>query len=139
MDFNISFYSDQLGVLIGWAIITHENNQPYFDSDDDHVTDSAVLEAVVDFMVDNTRASGTMHLEREDQSLIVTGKVIAMYPLTREIAQALNIDTGGRYGAVALVRALPWVIDAYKKGLITGFSFGGDADESNIQLVEGVG
>lgn len=135
MDFTISAFDDSMGVLIGWGIVSYEKGKRYFDLDGEHFTEDAIEHAVVDFMASEERHAGIMHMKKSDGSLLVAGKVISLFPLTREFAKALDIDTNGKFGAVAIVRPEPWIVAAYEQGLISGFSFGGSASDEFIEEV----
>lgn len=115
---------DSLGLVFGWGLITSEGDQPYFDTQGDHITDEAMLEAVTDFML-KSRIAADMHPEREeDGSVRRDGDVVFAFPLTADVAKAFGIETD-RTGLLVAVKPSPEVLGKFRDGTYTGFSIGG--------------
>ena len=111
-------FDKRLGLAIGFAIVCKESGEDYFDVQDDHAPESAMLEAAADFMM-NSRVGKTMHAGEQ------TGDVVFAFPLTTEIAKSLEISTK-RTGL--LIGFRPTDMETLLKlmrGEFTGFSIGG--------------
>jgi hypothetical protein len=110
--------SEDLGLVFGWAIITHEDGQPYFDLQGDHITQKAMLEASTDFAL-NGRTMRVMH-----EGGAVGSGVVHLMPLTDEVAGAFGIDCQKR-GLMIAVKPDASTLKKFKDGELTGFSIGG--------------
>jgi hypothetical protein len=106
----------ELGLVFGFAIVCKRDGQEYFDLQGDHITERAMLGAAADFML-HSRASGEMH-EWPD------GTVVFAFPLTTDIAKALDITTK-QTGLLIAMKPSPEVLAKFKSGEYTGFSIGG--------------
>lgn len=109
--------SEELGLVFGFAVICKRDGVEYFDLQDDHIPEQAMLEASTDFMSDTNRTQGDMH-KTED------GQVVFAFPLTTEIADALAIKTRDT-GLLVAIRPSKTVLQKFKSGEYTGFSIGG--------------
>lgn len=115
---------DELGLVFGWAIVSNQNGEPYFDKQDDHIPEDAMLTAAADFMMSD-RINGEMHIKEEDGSQEVKkGTIVFAWPLTEEIAKAFNIKTD-QTGLMIAAKPDDDVLDKFKDGTYTGFSIGG--------------
>jgi len=121
---------DNLGLVFGYAIVCQEDGKDYFDLQGDHIPEDAMLKASVDFM-QGDRVLGDMHRYKEG------GKVVFAFPLTTEIAKALNIGIQKSGLLIAVKPALKETLEKFKSGEYTGFSIGGQrvADEE-VENVE---
>lgn len=108
---------ESLGLVFGFAIVSKIDGEPYFDSQDDHIPDEAVLKAGTDFFA-NARVAKEMH--RGDQ----IGEVIFGFPLTEDIAKSLSIESRV-HGLLIAMKPNPEVLSKFKDGTYTGFSIGG--------------
>lgn len=129
----VSKVDSELGLVFGWGIICKIDGEPYFDSQSDHIPESAMLKATADFML-KSRMSGDMHTRHDGpggQEPVQDGAVVFSFPLTTEIAKALNIETD-RTGWLVAIKPSPAVLEKYRDGSYRGFSIGGsrlkDAD-----------
>lgn len=109
--------SEELGLVFGMAIICKVDGEDYYDLQGDHIPEDAMLKAVTDFM-QHSRASKEMHRGERD------GDVVFAFPLTQEIADAMEITTK-RTGWLVGMRPSPDVLAKYRDGTYTGFSIGG--------------
>ena len=105
-----------LGLVFGFAIICKRDGESYFDLQGDHITEPAMLEAATDFML-HSRLSKDMH-EAAD------GTVVFAFPMTSEIAKALDITTM-QTGLLIAMKPSADVLAKFKDGTYTGFSIGG--------------
>ena len=115
--------SDELGLVFGWGIICKIDGEPYFDLQGDHIPEESMLRATADFML-KSRVSGDMHARDAAGVPIADGNVVFSFPLTEQLAKAMNI-TSDRTGWMVAVRPSPEVLAKYKSGEYRGFSIGG--------------
>lgn len=113
----IAKVSPELGLVFGWAIVTHEDGEPYFDLQHDHITQKAMLESATDF-AQNSRVVKEQHTG--DQ----VGTVLHIMPLTDDVAEAFGIECDKR-GLMIAVKPEPGVMAKFASGELTGFSIGG--------------
>lgn len=108
-----------LGLVFGWAIVCKTDGQDYIDKQGDHIPEQSMLEAATDFMK-NSRRAGEMH-ERTD-----AGEILYAFPMTTEIAKALNFDTKGQTGLLIGMQPDAAQLARFVSGELKGFSIGGD-------------
>jgi Putative phage serine protease XkdF len=113
-----------LGLVFGFAIVCKRDGKPYFDLQDDHITEKAMLEAATDFMI-HSRVSKDMHVGDAD------GTVVFAFPLTSDIAKSLKIETE-QTGLLIAMKPSPEVLAKYKSGDYTGFSIGGSRIKDEV-------
>jgi len=116
--FKAESVSEELGMVFGWAIVCKEDGEAYFDSQDDHITEKAMLGAAVDFM-ENSRVLKEMHAGEEQ------GSVVFAWPLTEDIAKAMGIETKKTGLMIAVKPGNPEILEKFKTGEYSGFSIGG--------------
>lgn len=112
-----------LGLVFGFAIVCTKNGQPYFDTQDDCIPEDAMLKAATDFM-QSERIQGDMHQRDAVGNPIQDGNVVFAFPLTADIAKAMDIQTGTT-GLMIAIKPSPDILAKYKDGSYTGFSIGG--------------
>lgn len=116
--FEVAKVDSELGLVFGFAIVSKINGVDYFDVQGDHIPEEAMLEASLDFM-ENSRAAKEMH--EGDQ----IGSIAFAFPLTTDIANAMNIRTEKTGLMIALKPYDDEVLNRFKSGEYTGFSIGG--------------
>lgn len=124
-NFKVAKVDRSLGLVLGWAIVSKVDGQPYFDLQGDHIPEDVMLEASTDFM-ENSRAAKAMHAGPD------RGSILFAFPMTEEIAKAFNFDTHGKYGLMVAAKFDGDVLAKFDDGTYTGFSIGGwygDYDE----------
>lgn len=109
---------EDLGLVMGFAIICKVEGEKYFDKQDDHIPEESMLEAATDFMV-NSRKALEMHAGG------AIGSVVFAFPLTTEIAKAFQIETKQTGLMIAMRPESDDVLQKFKDGTYTGFSMGG--------------
>ena len=109
--------SKSLGIVFGFAIVSKVDGEPYFDTQGDHIPEDAMLKASADFM-ESSRAAKEMHAGDD------IGDVLYAFPLTSDIAEALDITTK-RTGLLIGMRPGPEALAKFEDGTYTGFSIGG--------------
>lgn len=117
-DTKVTKVDQSLGLVLGWAIVSKVDGQPYYDLQGDHITEEAMLVASTDFM-QSARAAKAMHTG--DQ----IGSIVFAWPMTEEIAKAYGIDTGGKYGLMIAAKFDSATLAKFADGTYTGFSIGG--------------
>lgn len=107
-----------LGLVLGWAIISKVDGEPYFDLQGDYIPEDVMLEASTEFM-ENSRAAKAMHSGPD------RGSILFAFPMTEDIAKAYGIDTGGKFGLMVAAKFDKEVLAKFGSGEYTGFSIGG--------------
>jgi hypothetical protein len=120
----ISKVDDSLGLVMGHAIICTKDGQPYYDLQGDFIPEDAMLKAATDFML-NSRIAGNMHARDDYGKPVQDGTVVFMWPLTTDIAKAMDVDNKGNTGLWIGMKPSPDVLDKFKSGEMRGFSIGG--------------
>ncbi len=115
---------EALGVVFGWAIISKQDGEDYFDLQGDHIPEEAMLVAATDFMK-NSREAKDMHRGEE------VGSVLFAFPLTEDIAKSLSIETKTT-GLLIGMKPNADVLEKFKSGEYTGFSIGGSRIKDEV-------
>lgn len=108
-----------LGLIFGWAIVSTEDGEPYYDVQGDHIPEDSMLEAAADFMLKH-RTMKVMHSGKK------VGSVVFAWPMTEEIADAMGISSNRTGLMIAVKPDNPNVIARFKDKQYTGFSIGGN-------------
>ncbi len=126
IDTKIAKVDESLGLVIGWAIICKQSSEDYFDLQGDHIPEASMLSAATDFM-QNSRVAKDMHVEGSE----LPGSIVFAFPLTTDIAKALNIETATTGLLIAMKPESAEIMAKFASGEYTGFSIGGQrlADE----------
>lgn len=109
---------EEQGLVLGFAIVSSVNGEPYFDVQGDHIPESSMLKAAVDFMV-HSRIAKEMH----DGDPV--GDIVFAWPLTSDIAKAFDIQTRKTGLMIAMKPSSPELLEKFRSGEFTGFSIGG--------------
>jgi hypothetical protein len=109
---------ESLGLVMGWAIVCKQMGVDYYDLQDDHIPEAAMLSASVDFM-QNSRMAGEMH-DGEGR-----GSIVFAFPMTSDIAKAFGIDTKITGLMIAMKPDSDEMLEKFRDGTYTGFSIGG--------------
>lgn len=110
--------SQELGLVFGWAMICKKDGKDFWDSQENHIPEQSMLEALTDF-AENSNVAKEMH--QGDKQ----GSYLFMFPMTTDIAKALGIETS-KTGALVAYKPPPDVLAKFKSGEYTGFSIGGE-------------
>ena len=122
----------ELGLVLGWAICCKVDGEPYYDLNIDkatgervpeHIPEDVMLKAATDFMAAANRPGNEMHAGPE------RGQFVFAFPMTTEIAKALNIKTE-KTGLLVGYKAPPDVLEKFRSGVYGGFSIEGFASGS---------
>lgn len=116
--------SDELGIVFGYAIVCKRDGQDYFDLQNDHIPEDAMVRAAADFML-NSRVGGDMHEQNGDGGAVQAGDIVFAFPMTGDIAKALDIQTNTTGLLIGYKPNDTEVLNKYRSGEYTGFSIGG--------------
>ena len=114
---------EELGLVIGFGLVCKIQGEEYYDSQGDHITEKAMINAATDFM-GSDRTSTDLHVVED-------GQVVFAFPLTTDIAKALDIETD-KTGLLIAMRPSAPVLAKFKSGEYTGFSIGGLRGEEEV-------
>ena len=125
---------EALGLVIGYAIVCNESGEPYFDLQDEHIPEDAMLKASMDFM-QNSRLAGEMHAETPAGQPIDYGQIVFAFPMTTDIAKSLGV-TVERTGLLIGMKPDAEMLAKFQTGALTGFSIGGGYIPDQIDEIE---
>ena len=114
---------EELGMLFGYAIICKEDGEEYYDLQGDYIPEDAMLRAGIDFMVDYRYAY--------DNHVYGVGTVIFAWPMTEDIAKAMNIEVKYTGLMVGIKVDNEDIISRFRQGIYTGFSIGGVVNQAD--------
>lgn len=112
------------GLIFGWAIVSKQDGQDYFDLQGDCIPESTMLAASTEFM-QSKRIAGDMHERDAAGEPVEKGAVVFAFPLTTEIAKAMGIVTKTTGLMIAMKPSDPAILAKFKSGEYSGFSIGG--------------
>lgn len=115
--------SEELRMAFGWAMVSKVGGEDYYDLQDDHIPENALLEASIDFM-QGDRTAGDMHASDGD-GVKKAGTVVFAFPLITEAAKALGVTTKQTGLIIGVKIDDDEVLKRVKDGTYTGFSIGG--------------
>lgn len=122
--FEVTKVDKKLGVVFGWGVVCKKDGKDYYDLQDDHITEKAMLEGAIDF-AENSRVSKEMHDGEE------TPNSMFVFPLTEEIAKGFGITTP-QTGLMIMYKPGPDALAKFESGQYTGFSIGGDVIQYEV-------
>lgn len=109
---------DGLGLVFGWAMICKDGGNDYYDVQDDHIPEDAMLKASTEFML-SRRVAKEMHFGDEQ------GTIVFAFPVTADVAKAMNISTDRTGLMIAMKPSSEALLEKFRSGEYTGFSIGG--------------
>jgi hypothetical protein len=109
---------ESLGLVLGWAIVCKKDGADYWDLQEDHIPESSMLSAAVDFM-QHSRVAKEMHGGES------AGSVLFAFPMTEDIAKAFGIETKTTGLMIAMKPDSDAMLAKFRDGTLTGFSIGG--------------
>lgn len=116
-----------LGLVFGYAIVCEVDGEPYYDNDSgdfsEHIPPQAMLEAAADY-AKGDRVAKAMH---EGEQI---GTVPFIFPMTAEIAKALDITVVKTGLLIGMAPTDEDVLAKCADGTYTGFSIGGERLET---------
>lgn len=111
---------DEQRMVYGWASVVTENGTPVVDRQGDVIEPDTLVKAVNNFM-EHVRVGKTMHVGEQ------TGVIVHSMPITKEIGEALGIQSDREGWVVAYKVYDDSVWDMVKSGKLAAFSIGGRA------------
>jgi hypothetical protein len=114
-------------IIYGWASVITEKGEPVVDLQGDVIEAETLVKAVNEFM-EHVRVGKTMHTGE------ATGQVIHSLPVTKEICDALGIQTDREGWIVAYKVYDDSVWDRVKSGELAAFSIGGRATKEEYPV-----
>ena len=116
---------DEQRMVYGWASVVTENGEPVVDRQGDVIEADTLVKAVNEFM-EHVRVGKAMHVGEQ------VGTVVHSLPITKEIGEALGIQSD-REGWVVAYKVFDddiWTM--VKSGELAAFSIGGRAQKEEI-------
>ena len=121
---------NELGLVFGYAMICKEGGEDYFDLQGDNIPEDVMLKSALDFM-QHSQVAREMHGKTPDGQRKEAGTVVFAFPLTTDIAKALDIETGTT-GLLIAVKPDAAMLAKFKSGALTGFSIGGSCTREEL-------
>ena len=103
-----------LGVVYGFAVVSKENGQEYFDLQGDHIPEDVIAKAALD-------VGGLIDAKVQHAGETV-GKVVFSMPVYSE---GDLVTKSGKTGLYVGIKFPDEVLEKFEKGELTGFSIGG--------------
>lgn len=125
-EYQLLKFDEEHGIVFGFCLVCHKNGAPYVDSQDEYVTEPAMMKAAIDF-AESQRVAAEAHKSDdagEVRKVEVRGEVLFNFPLTSDIAKALDIETA-QTGWLIGMRPDPDMLEGFRSGRLRGFSIGG--------------
>jgi hypothetical protein len=116
---------DEQRMVYGWASVITEKGEPVVDRQGDMIEADTLVKAVNDFM-EHVRVGKAMHTGEQ------VGVVVHSLPVTKEIGDALGIQSDREGWVVAYKVFDDSVWDMVKSGELAAFSIGGRAMKQEI-------
>lgn len=111
---------DEQRMVFGWASVVTENGEMVVDRQGDMIEPETLVKAVNEFM-EHVRVGKAMHIGEQ------VGVVVHSLPITKEIGEALGIQSNREGWVVAYKVYDDAVWDMVKSGELAAFSIGGRA------------
>lgn len=122
MTFEVLKVAEAESIVYGWAVISSIDGEPYFDTDNEHISGEVIRKASTDFML-GQRIANDSHTPDD------IGVVVHSFPLTEDIAKAMGVSSRIS-GWMVGVKTDAETLAKFKSGEYKGFSIEG--------LIEGV-
>ena len=116
---------DEQRMVYGWASVVTEDGEPVVDRQGDVIEADTLVKAVNEFM-EHVRVGKAMHTGEQ------VGVVVHSLPITKEIGDALGIQSNREGWVVAYKVFDDDVWDMVKSGELAAFSIGGRAMKEEI-------
>ncbi len=120
----ISGVNEDLGIIFGYAIVSREGGEDYYDLQHDHIPPVSMLKGAADFALSD-RTGGLMHERDEDGNPVRKASIPFLFPLTQEIGASLGITVEREGLLIGYKPDDPEIIKQTKAGVYKGFSIGG--------------
>lgn len=110
---------DSLGLVFGYAMVCKIDGEPHFDLQGHHIPEATMLKALAKFMGGDNVVAKEMHTGEQ------VGTYLFAFPMTTEIAKALDIEVKQTGALIAMKPDNEATLNKFKSGEFTGFSIGG--------------
>ena len=110
---------DALGIVFGWAMVSKDYAEDYFDVQEDHIPEDAMLKASAEYMASD-RIAKEMHFGEGK------GTILFAFPLTTDIAKAMGIECRHTGLMIGMKPSTEELLNKFRTGEYTGFSIGGE-------------
>lgn len=140
--FRVAKVNEELGLVFGWAIVCKVDGEDYYDLNIDkradgsyervpeHIPEATMLKASTEFM-QTSRPGNEMHKGSDK------GQFVFAFPMTTEIAKALEIETRTT-GLLVAYKPPRDVLMKFKNGTYKGFSIeGAQLPNGAKELIDG--
>lgn len=117
-DVKVTKVDDRLGVIFGFAIVSHEDGEPYYDLQGDFLTEECVLKAALRFADSERRGE-------ENHEGTAVGDVPFIFPLVSDVAKSMDIQSSRSGLMIGFRPHDPRILKGFMDGEYTGFSIGG--------------
>ena len=114
----------ELGIVMGWAFTSTVDGAAFFDLQGDAIDENQIVKVAADFMLAGG-ASDEMH---DGDG---TGRVVFCWPLTAEIAKALDIACD-KTGLLVGIKPAADVLAKFVDGTYSGFSIAGTGEREQV-------
>lgn len=112
-------------IVMGWASVISENGEPVIDRQGDIIKADELFRATTEFMK-SARDSLRMHTGNK------IGTVVHSFPMTKEIAKSVGIETNREGWLVGIHVADDKVWKSVQSGELSAFSIGGSAERVEV-------
>lgn len=110
---------DSLGLVFGYCMVCKIDGEPHFDLQGHHIPEDTMLKALSKFMAGDNIVAKEMHTGEQ------VGTYLFAFPMTTEIAKALDIQVKQTGALIAMKPDNESTLNKFKSGEFTGFSIGG--------------
>lgn len=108
-----------LGLVFGYAMVCKIDGEDHYDLQGHHIPEDTMLRALTKFMSDGAAIAKEMHTGD------AVGKYVFAFPMTTDIAKALDIEVKQTGAIVAMKSDNASTLAKFASGEFTGFSIGG--------------
>lgn len=108
-----------LGLVFGYAMVCKIDGEPHFDLQGHHIPEDTMLKVLATFMAGDNVVAKEMHTGEQ------VGTYLFAFPMTTEIAKALDIEVKQTGALIAMKPDNAETLAKFKTGEFTGFSIGG--------------
>lgn len=110
---------DEIGIVFGWAMVSKDYGDDYWDVQEDNIPEDAMLKASADYMASD-RIAKEMHFGEGK------GTILFAFPLTTDIAKAMGIECRHTGLMIGMKPDTEELLNKFRTGEYTGFSIGGE-------------
>lgn len=117
---NVCKVDDSLGLIFGYAMVCKIDGEDHFDLQGHHIPEDTMLKVLAKFMEGENIVAKEMHTGEQ------VGTFLFAFPMTTDIAKALDIDVKQTGALIAMKPDNQTTLNKFKSGEFTGFSIGGE-------------